>query len=242
MKKKTIALGVLLCLLLCGCEKKNTDVPNDPEEESTAKQEDVTNQNDQDGFAESDADVRLLYYEQLVDELRQELLSVKTELYVSRVEYESRIAELEAGNLPDREEENTTSPAPDGENDAPTDAASDFQYVLKNGTVTITSYVGNAKKVDVPSQINGYPVIAIGDRAFMDNARLTSVTLPQGIVSIGWFAFSGCVSLESVTIPASVSTIQYGAFQNCPMTMCVTCISGSYAEQYANSYGMKVSK
>ena len=33
----------------------------------------------------------------------------------------------------------------------------------------------------------------IGDLAFYDCSRLTSLTLPAGITSIGWKAFSDCI-------------------------------------------------
>ena len=238
--KKKIALGVLLCLLLCGCEKKNasTDIPDtDGTTGGTREEETVIKPSGE--VDESDA--RLAYYEQLVTELQQELLSMKTELYVSRVEYESRIAELEAGKSPSTGEGGSeTQPDTETESEKTPIVTSDFQYTVKNGGATLLSYIGTDRMVDIPASLGGYPVIAIGDRAFMDNAKLISVTIPDTVTQIGWFAFSGCVSLESVTIPQTVEAISYGAFQNCPSTLTVSCVAGSYAEQYARSYGMKL--
>ena len=77
-------------------------------------------------------------------------------------------------------------------------------------------------------------------RAFADCRTLTAVAIPDGVTQIGWFAFSGCVMLERVTLPESLAAICYGAFQNCKSTLTVTCAVGSYAEQYAQSYGFAV--
>lgn len=46
-----------------------------------------------------------------------------------------------------------------------------------------------------------YPVVAIGDYAFMRNRSLTSVQLPSSVVYIGYYAFYGCSMLTSVTMP-----------------------------------------
>ncbi len=216
--KKQIALCMILCALLCGCQKVDGMPPSDTSdlEEETA------------GVFAPITDTRLLYYEQLVRDLQQELLDMKTDAFADRVEYESRIEALES-------EKNSMANTPA---DVPSPTLSQFEYVLKNGEVTITSYIGEGTHVTIPATIDGKPVRAIGDRAFMDRSDLSSVTIPSGVTDIGWFAFSGCVSLERVSIPASVRAVSYGAFQNCPSSMTVHCSAGSYAEQYARSYGI----
>ena len=83
-------------------------------------------------------------------------------------------------------------------------------------------------------------VVAIADRAFENRTKLTSVVLPSGVETVGWFAFSGCVALSEVTIPDSVRSISYGAFLNCNASMTICCSANSYAERYAQSYGIKV--
>ncbi len=213
MKKRLLSLLMLL-ILLCGCALQNQPSSlGGSETEAPAAEPD-------------DSAARIAYYEELVASLQQELLAMKTDFYVSRVEYEERIAALEAEKEASAE--------------GGTSTAADFRYLIKNGGVTITAYVGSSRQVTVPAEIEGLPVVAIGDRAFADAAKLTSAVLPEGVTDIGWFAFSGCVSLEKVTLPASVAAIAYGAFQNCPSSMTLICASGSYAEQYAVSYGIRV--
>ena len=220
--KKLILFGLLLCFLLCGCNTAsdssfhNTSQPPNGEEQSAPSPE------ENDSAAE-----RLAYYEQLVVALQEELLQVKSQLYAGRVEYEAVLAELKALQQSSGEK-------------PPAQAVSDFQYTVRDGFAILTAYTGSSKEVEVPATLDGYTVLTIGDRAFSDNPRITSVTIPPTVTSIGWFAFSGCVSLEQINLPATVASISYGAFQNCPSTMTVTCRAGSYAEQYAVSYGLRI--
>ena len=55
----------------------------------------------------------------------------------------------------------------------------------------------------------------IGEYAFKDCSRLTSLTLPAGITSIGYAAFNGCSGLTSLTLPAGITSIGEYAFYNC---------------------------
>ena len=74
----------------------------------------------------------------------------------------------------------------------------------------------------IPSEIDGYPVTAIGDYAFANCIGLTSVTIPDSVTSIGDGAFENCSSLTSVTTPDSVTSIGDSAFENCSSLTSVT--------------------
>ena len=58
-------------------------------------------------------------------------------------------------------------------------------------------------------------VTKIGTWAFYNCSSLTSVNIPDSVTKIGYDAFKYCYSLTSVTIGDSVTTIGDGAFQNC---------------------------
>ncbi len=235
--KKTVAICLILCALLCGCQKDAGAVEQG--DGTTAKEEQNTSVNNGTAGDGTNADAtRLSYYEQLVGELQAEILNLKTVIYANRVEYESRLEALQTGK---DETEPPTSDVPT--TDQPTGetvTAQPYRYTVAEGRATLTAYLGTDKSVTIPSEIDGYPVTAIGDRCFLDNATLTDVTIPTGVTHIGWFAFSGCVALKSVQIPETVAAIDYGAFQNCDAKMTVACAAGSYAERYAHSYGMAV--
>ena len=177
-----------------------------------------------DADARAAAEQRAEYYRTLASELEREMLALQVSFYQERVAYEKRIEELE------RELSQETGKTEE----------SDFQYVIENGAAVITGYVGLGREVMIPATLEQVPVVGISDRAFENQKTITSVTLPNGIRYVGWFAFSGCVKLQSVYLPSSLSVIEYGAFLNCPADMVVFCTAGSYAEQYAISYGLAV--
>ena len=82
-----------------------------------------------------------------------------------------------------------------------------------SGAITLTGYTGSSRVWEIPGQINGLPVTAIGDEAFAGE-MMTRVTLPDSVTTIGDHAFDGCSQLTSLTMGA-VETIGEGAFMDC---------------------------
>lgn len=112
----------------------------------------------------------------------------------------------------------------------------DFEYsVLDDGTVEITDYNGwKAEKVDIPEKIDGKSVTSIGNEAFCDSGRLTSITIPNSVTSIGSEAFAYS-SLASITIPDSVTSIGSYAFYFCTNLRSVT-IPDNATEIYEGAF------
>ena len=90
----------------------------------------------------------------------------------------------------------------------------EFDDSSKTFTVTGIGTYTDAHVV-IPDTHNGYPVVAIGERAFAGCSSLTSVTIPDSVTTIGNSVFSYCSSLTSVTIPDSVTAIGDDAFSYC---------------------------
>ena len=95
----------------------------------------------------------------------------------------------------------------------------DYEYSINSGGAIIEHYIGNAGEegtVTIPSELDGYPVIAI------DGWKLTyspaKVIIPNSVTSIGYGAFSGCKTLTNITIPNSVTSIGKFAFKGCGLT------------------------
>ena len=218
MKKRAIVC-LLLCALLCSCRATEEVTPNGFDTSPNTQSPTDTDE---------DTLLRIAYYEQLVNDLQKEILALRTEIYVGRVEYEALLEDLLSQTPPVVEEDDTQN--------------TDFFYVVENGKATVTSYVGTAIQVTVPQTIDGYEVVAIGDRAFMDRNDVVSVTVPTGVCRVGWFAFSGCVALKNVVLPDSVDSISYGAFENCAPTLTIRCSQNSYAAAYAGSYGIATAR
>ena len=96
-------------------------------------------------------------------------------------------------------------------------------YEVSYDKVTITDCDTSASgELVIPSSIEGYPVTSIGNDAFRECTRLTSVTIPDSVTSIGEGAFYYCYGLTSVTIPDSVTSIGNCAFYNCDGLTSVT--------------------
>ena len=80
-----------------------------------------------------------------------------------------------------------------------------------------------AGEIDIPSTVKDsdgytYTVTIIGESAFADCSKLTSVSIPKTVKKIGRVAFFGC-DLTSVTIPRSVTTIGNQAFDYVQSTL-----------------------
>ena len=206
--KSFLCLLCIACVSVLGGCRSVADRPS--ESLSTIEAESVTQNADE---------ARLVYYEQLVNELKSEILAVKADLFSAKSEYEERLRELEDGR-----EASASGGA--------------FTYTVEGDRITITAYTGTDGNVTIPSLIDGRCVVAIGDKAFLNNRTVQSIMLPEGIETIGWFAFSGCISLGAISVPSSVTSISYGAFENCPSALTIFCPTGSYAQKYAQSYGI----
>ena len=67
-----------------------------------------------------------------------------------------------------------------------------------------------------------YSVTSIGDKAFYDCYRLTSVAIPNSVTNIGSAAFYNCSHLASLSIPNSVTAIGSHAFTYCSSLLSIT--------------------
>ena len=84
-----------------------------------------------------------------------------------------------------------------------------------NGSITIIgnsafSNMSRLTSIEIPAS-----VISIDTGAFSNCTGLTSIIIGNGVTSIGTMAFLGCTGLTSIEIPASVTTIKGVAFERC---------------------------
>ncbi|MDE6666084.1 MAG: leucine-rich repeat protein [Ruminococcus sp.] len=73
----------------------------------------------------------------------------------------------------------------------------------------------SATEVVIPSEIDGLPVTDIGENAFYECWKLTSVNIADSVKNIGALAFCYCKSLTKVNIPDSVERIGLDTFGFC---------------------------
>lgn len=89
--------------------------------------------------------------------------------------------------------------------------------INEDGTgIIITDCDENAAEIEIPPEIDGLPVISIGDEAFFNCKSLTKITIPDSVTDIGKDAFYYCESLTEITIPDSITSIGSNAFGGTP--------------------------
>ena len=70
-------------------------------------------------------------------------------------------------------------------------------------------------EITIPSETNGYKVVAIAKYAFEQCSQLTKVTIPEGITSIGEQGLYYCTSLTEIHLPSTVTSLGYVALAGC---------------------------
>ena len=90
-----------------------------------------------------------------------------------------------------------------------------YEIYYDMGDAVITGCSKSAVSVDIPEEIEGYPVTEIYIAAFKDCTELVKVTMPATIRRIEQYAFENCTSLTDITLTDSVNFISYRAFYGC---------------------------
>ena len=95
---------------------------------------------------------------------------------------------------------------------------SGFQYEViseEDKTIRITGCSTEGANLTIPSEIDGYRVIEIGDSAFENCIGIETVVIPDGVITIGEGAFYNCLLLKSIVIPDTVTVIGEATFAYC---------------------------
>lgn len=101
------------------------------------------------------------------------------------------------------------------------DTESEYKYSLWRYEATVIGYTGNQEELQIPNSIDEYSVVAVGENAFKDNARITSVAFSDKCKSVRDSAFYGCIKLNHVDIN-TVLQLGHHTFQNCPELKTIT--------------------
>jgi hypothetical protein len=97
----------------------------------------------------------------------------------------------------------------------------------------VLGYFGSSKSITIPSVVQGQPVTAIGNNAFLDNG-LTSVNIPSSVTSIGNYAFFKN-NLQAITIPPNVTSIGQRALYGNKLTTLIIPASVTHIDDSAMS-------
>lgn len=104
-------------------------------------------------------------------------------------------------------------------------SAVDYDFAYNNLQFVITSsttakVVGHvvaspSGSYSIPDYANGYKVTEVGEQAFINCSRITSMTIGSNVTTISSLAFYGCSQLSNVYLPSSLTTIGRAAFCSC---------------------------
>lgn len=119
--------------------------------------------------------------------------------------------------LPEPSEDSLEEPQEDYQVESSAENASygDYTYTQSNGEITITKYTGATEIVEIPAQIDGMPVTAIGSRAFRNCNSIIKLTIPQGIINIAREAFGNCINLEELYYNCTLEKLGSDIFKGC---------------------------
>src|SRR3974390_2536379 len=88
-----------------------------------------------------------------------------------------------------------------------TSATAQVNYAVSGNAAYVTNSPNASGNIVIASTYFSRPVTSIGNDAFQNCTRLTSVTIPNSVTSIGDGAFSDCASLTNVAIGNGVTSI-----------------------------------
>ena len=91
--------------------------------------------------------------------------------------------------------------------------------------LALTGCTPGTTRLHVPARVEGVPVVAIADEAFMNNTELIEVEFEEPdqemwfelltFAEIGESAFRGCTSLRRITVIGNDVSVRHGAFAGC---------------------------
>ena len=86
-----------------------------------------------------------------------------------------------------------------------------YEYTVTGGEATIIKATAKGDVI-IPETLDGYPVVALGDKAFYYQWDIESVTVPSCVKTIGDGCFRDCINMKSAVIEDGVEKIGAYAF------------------------------
>jgi len=91
-----------------------------------------------------------------------------------------------------------------------------YQYILCDNVIRITGWNDTIDSFAViPNEIDGLPVTEIGEDAFLNCKKLTSIVIPESVAVIESGVFMGCSNLKEIVIPQNLDILKSNLFYGC---------------------------
>ncbi len=91
-----------------------------------------------------------------------------------------------------------------------------FTYTLSEGKATLARCdIEASGEIIVPSDFDGYPVVSIGESAFYDCEKVTSIVLPDTVETIETLGFYGAWYVKKIDLGKGLKKICAEAFADC---------------------------
>jgi len=90
-----------------------------------------------------------------------------------------------------------------------------LSYVETADGLEISKYSGNAKTVEIPSEIDGKKVNSIGYCAFDTNMDINTVVIHENITELCESSFDGCDNMTVIYLPKSLQRVERYSFYMC---------------------------
>lgn len=89
--------------------------------------------------------------------------------------------------------------------------------LTEDGTGAVLTGCGGGKTdgygfIALPAEIDGMPIVKLGDELFKENTSIQGIILPEGLEEIGDYAFNGATGLSYVRLPNTLKHIGEWAF------------------------------
>ena len=115
--------------------------------------------------------------------------------------------------------ENTTNIQTNSFNEGTVITCEGFKYTIDSNGIAIIGVtedkIGDDGVLNIPSTLNGQPVVSIAKESFKGNTKVKKVVINSENINIGEEAFRGCTELASIEIKGKVNAIGDRAFYSC---------------------------
>ena len=114
----------------------------------------------------------------------------------------------------------------------------DFIFNDQEDTLYLYSYKGDldAKEIQVPSSIGGYPVTTVGPILLNKSSSVERLVFPDSVTSIQGLLLSGSSSLQEVTLPSSLQEVPWNLVCQCESLKFNAYEGGLYLGSQDNPY------